>query len=101
MQRVGFVIYPGYSVMGLAAVPAFEVANLIGDESVYDLHFASEHGGPVGASAGMNLETEAVGEMAFDTLIVGGGNFFRTSTHGLIALLQQASNEARRVAAIC
>jgi transcriptional regulator GlxA family with amidase domain len=101
MQRVGFVICPGYSLMGLAAVPAFEVANLIGDETVYELHFVSEHGGPVAASAGMNLETEAFGETAFDTLIIGGGNFFRESTFGLIALLQQASKEARRVAAIC
>ena len=101
MQRVGFVICPGYSLMGLAAVPAFEVANLVGDESAYDLHFVSEHGGPVGASAGMNLETEAFDETAFDTLIIGGGNFFRTSTPGLIALVQQASKEARRVAAIC
>jgi transcriptional regulator GlxA family with amidase domain len=101
MQRVGFVICPGYSLMGLAAAPAFEVANLIGDESVYDLHFVSEHGGPVSPSAGMNLETEAFGETAFDTLIIGGGNFFRTSTPGLITRLQQAAKEARRVAAIC
>ena len=101
MQRVGFVICPGYSLMGLAAVPAFEVANLIGDETVYELHFVSEHGGPVGASAGMNLETEAFGETAFDTLIIGGGNFFRASTPGLIARLREASNKARRVAAIC
>ena len=101
MQRVGFVICPGYSLMGLAAAPAFEVANFVGDESAYDLHFVSEHGGPVGASAGMNLETEAFDETAFDTLIIGGGNFFRTSTPGLIALVQQASKEARRVASIC
>jgi transcriptional regulator GlxA family with amidase domain len=101
MQRVGFVICPGYSLMGLAAVPAFEVANLIGDETVYELQFVSEHGGPVSASAGMNLETEPFGERAFDTLIVGGGNFFRASTPSLIALLQRASKEARRVAAIC
>ena len=101
MQRVGFVICPGYSLMGLAAVPAFEVANLVGDESVYDLHFVSEHGGPVSASAGMTLDTEAFGETAFDTLIVGGGNFFRTSTPGLLARLQEAAKQARRVAAIC
>jgi transcriptional regulator GlxA family with amidase domain len=87
--------------MGLAAVPAFEVANLIGDETVYELHFVSERGGPISASVGMNLETEAFGEMAFDTLIIGGGNFFRASAPGLIARLQQASKEARRVAAIC
>ena len=45
VQRVGFVICPGYSLMGLAAVPAFEVANLIGDETVYELHFVSERAG--------------------------------------------------------
>jgi transcriptional regulator GlxA family with amidase domain len=101
MQRVGFVICPGYSVMGLAAVPAFEVANFIGDEAAYDLRFVSEHGGPVGASAGMNIDTEVFGETAFDTLIIGGGNFFRASAPGLIARLRQASKEARRVAAIC
>ena len=101
MQRVGFVIYPGYSMMGLAAAPAFELANLIGDEIVYDLHFVSEHGGPVRTSAGMNVETEAFGETAFDTLVVGGGTFVHPSTSGLIALVQQASKRARRVAAIC
>jgi transcriptional regulator GlxA family with amidase domain len=101
MQRVGFVICPGYSVMGLATVPAFEVANFIGDEAAYDLRFVSEHGRPVGASAGMNIDTEVFGETAFDTLIIGGGNFFRASAPGLIARLRQASKEARRVAAIC
>ncbi len=45
MQRVGFVIYPGYSMMALAAVPAFEVANLAAVEATYDIYFISEHGG--------------------------------------------------------
>lgn len=101
MQRLGFVIYPGCSLMGLAAAPAFEVANLIGDENIYDLHFVSEHGGPIRSSAGMNVETEAFGDTAFDTLMIGGGTFVMPSTPGLIALIQQASKQARRVAAIC
>lgn len=101
MQRVGFVIYPGYSLMGLAAVPAFELANLVGDEAVYDLHFVSEDGGRIVASAGMSIETETFGETTFDTLIVGGGTFVNPSTPALLALLKQASKTARRVAAIC
>lgn len=101
MQRVGFVVFPGYSMMGLAAVPAFEVANLVDDQTTYDIHFVSEHGGPVRTSAGMNVETEAFGETAFDTLIVGGGTFVRPSTPGLLTLIRQASTQTRRLAAIC
>ncbi|MEE7462108.1 AraC family transcriptional regulator [Methylobacterium fujisawaense] len=101
MQRVGFVVYPGYSMMALAAVPAFEVANLAADAATYDIHFISEHGGPVGTSAGMNVETEAFGETPFDTLIIGGGTFVQPSTPGLVALVQRAAENARRVAAIC
>jgi transcriptional regulator GlxA family with amidase domain len=101
MQRVGFVVYPGYSMMALAAVPAFEVANLASDEAIYDIHFISEHGGPVSTSAGMNVETEAFGETPFDTLVIGGGTFVQPSTPGLVALVQRAAARARRVAAIC
>lgn len=101
MQRVGFVVYPGYSMMALAAVPAFEVANLASDEATYDIHFISEHGGSVSTSAGMNVETEAFGETPFDTLVIGGGTFVQPSTPGLVALVQRAAARARRVAAIC
>ncbi|MCJ2082013.1 GlxA family transcriptional regulator [Methylobacterium sp. J-090] len=101
MQRVGFVLYPGYSFMGLAAVPAFEMANLVGDETTYDIHLVSEHGGPVRTSAGMTVETEAFGETAFDTIVVGGGTFVRPSTPGLLDLVRRASTQTRRIAAIC
>ncbi|WP_158747591.1 GlxA family transcriptional regulator [Acidisphaera sp. L21] len=101
MQRVGFVSYPGVSIMGLAAIPAFELANLMGDHACYDLHFLSEHGGPIRTSAGMTVATEAFDGTVFDTLIIGGGTFVHPSTSGLVALLQQASRHARRVAAIC
>lgn len=101
MQRVGFVLYPGYSLMGLAAVPAFELANLMGEEAVYDLHFVSEHGGPIRLSAGTTMETKTFGTVAFDTLVIGGGTFVHPSTPGLIALVQRASSQSRRMAAIC
>ena len=101
MQRIGFVVCPGYSIMALAAVPAFEVANLVADEATYDIHFVSEHGGPVRSSAGMTVDTETFGETAFDTLVVGGATFVHPSTPGLIGLVQRAAARTRRVAAIC
>ncbi|MCX8253337.1 Transcriptional regulator GlxA family with amidase domain protein [Beijerinckiaceae bacterium RH AL1] len=101
MRRVGFVLYPDYSLMGLAAVTVFEVANLVGDQTYYDLHFVSERGGGVPTSAGVRLESERFGDATFDTLIVGGGTLVEPSTPGLIAFVRSASARCRRTAAIC
>ena len=101
MQRIGFVVYPDSSVMALAAVSAFEIANAVADEATYDIHFVSERGGPVRTSAGMTMETEGFGEAAFDTLVVGGGSFIRPTTPELVDLVRRAAVGARRVAAIC
>lgn len=101
MQRVGFVIFPGLSIMGLAAVPAFELANLADEPAPYDIRFISEHGGSVRTSAGMSVETEPFGEAALDTLVVGGGTSVLPSTPGLLSLIREAAPRARRVTAIC
>lgn len=101
MRRIGFVVYPDHSLMGLAAVTAFEIANLVGDEAAYDLRFVSEHGGGVRTSVGATLDTEPFGEAAFDTLLIGGGVLAHPSTDGLIAYVRAAAERSRRVAAIC
>src|SRR6266849_187107 len=59
MQRIGFVIFPGLQAMGIAAITAFEVANLIAGEDVYGVELLSEHGGLVRASAGFSIDTKA------------------------------------------
>jgi transcriptional regulator GlxA family with amidase domain len=101
MRRIGFVVYPGYSVMALAAVSVFETANLLGEEAAYELHFISETGGPIGTSSGMKLESEPFGDIPFDTLIVGGASITQPSTPGMIAFLRLAPHKCRRIAAIC
>ena len=45
MQRIGFVLSPGFQVMSFAALPVFEYANKEMGEPVYDLHLLSEAGG--------------------------------------------------------
>jgi transcriptional regulator GlxA family with amidase domain len=101
MRDIAFVVYPGYSVMALAVVTAFEVANGIADIPLYDLHFVSETGGMVKTSAGMMLETEPFTDMPFDTLVVGGATIPEPSTPGMIAFMKDAQKRHRRIAAVC
>lgn len=101
MQRVGFVVFPHFQVMSFAAVSVFEMANLTAGETLYDLHFLSETGGPVRSSVGMRIEAEPFGAARFDTLIVAGGPEPVESTPGLVAFVRRAPDFARRVAAIC
>lgn len=101
MQRIGFVVFPGYQVMGFAVASVFEFTNNHLGEPIYDLRLLSETGGAVRASIGIGVETEPFGEPDFDTLILGGGTVVEPSTPGLIAFVQQAAGRCRRVAATC
>ena len=101
MRDIGFVIYPGYSVMALAVGSVFEDANAVSGEPPYDLHFISETGGKVKTSSGLMVETEAFSDRPFDTLIVGGATDPEPSSPGLLAFMQDAPNRHRRIAAVC
>jgi transcriptional regulator GlxA family with amidase domain len=101
MRDVAFLVYPGYSLMALAVVTGFEVANAMAEGPFYDLHFVSETGGPVRTSAGIALQTEALTDKPFDTLVVGGATVPEPSTPGLIAFVRDAPKRHRRIAAVC
>ncbi len=100
-MRIGFLIYPGCSVMGLAVSSVFEIANLVRGENAYELQFLSEKGGPIKSSAGLVLETKRIGGSTLDTLIVDGANQPKPSTPGIIKYLKAAARRCRRVAATC
>ncbi|WP_158915655.1 GlxA family transcriptional regulator [Caulobacter sp. S45] len=101
MQRIGFVAFPGYQVMSLAAISAFEMANMQAGEQVYDVRLLSETGGSVLTSMGFRVETEPFQTDGFDTLIVGGGAQIEPSTPGLLALVSRSLGQCRRIAATC
>ena len=52
LQKIGFIVYPGFSVMSLAASTAFEMANVILGKTVYEIHILSEDGGDGGRIVG-------------------------------------------------
>ena len=101
MRDIAFLVYPGYSLMALAIVAGFEVANAMVDPAPYDLHYLSEKGGPIRTSAGLMLETEMFTDKPFDTLVVGGATVIAPSTPGVIAFLRDAPKRHRRIAAVC
>ena len=41
MQRVGFVVLPGFQMLSVSALSVFELANLEIGEPAYDLHLLS------------------------------------------------------------
>jgi transcriptional regulator GlxA family with amidase domain len=103
MHRVGFIVPQRFQLMSLAALTAFEIANLPPAGQRYDIHLLSEHGGSVRSSGGMTLETKAFGDPAFDTVIVGSITAFEMapSDANLIAFVREAAKASRRTASIC
>jgi transcriptional regulator GlxA family with amidase domain len=99
VQRIGFVVSPGFQVMSFAALSAFECANKEMGERVYDVRLLFETGGSIRSSIGISITTEPFDDTNFDTLIVGRGT--EPSTPGLIEFVRQALERCRRVAATC
>lgn len=101
MREIGFIVFPGVSVMSFGVVAAFELANELTGKENYRLHLLSETGGAVRASAGIVLQTEPFPGEALDTLIVAGGVGTALPTSGLVAYLRGEAPRTRRVASIC
>ncbi|AJC81062.1 AraC family transcriptional regulator protein [Rhizobium etli bv. phaseoli str. IE4803] len=99
--QIGFLLYPGFQIMSLAAISAFEFANLELEEKVYEIRYLSENGGPIANSLGMVMETEAFGEPNFDTLIVAGAPGIRLPNAAEADFIRAALPATRRLASIC
>jgi transcriptional regulator GlxA family with amidase domain len=101
MQRIGFVVTPGFQMMSFAALSVFEFANLAEESPTYDVHILSEDGGLVPSSMGVSIQTRPFIDESFDTIIVGGPLEVTKPSSALIAFMQDALKNARRVASIC
>jgi transcriptional regulator GlxA family with amidase domain len=103
MHRIGFVVPQRFQLLSVAALTAFEVANLSPSGPYYDVELLSEHGGPVPSSGGMKVDTLRLGDPAYDTIIVGSLTDFEipAASPATVAFLRQAANVSRRIASIC
>lgn len=101
MHTIGFLIFPGFQVMGFTAVTAFEVANLESERELYRVTLLSETGGLVRSSAGFSVETEAFGDTTFDSLFIGAATHVSSMSPATLDYIRAASKISRRVAAPC
>jgi transcriptional regulator GlxA family with amidase domain len=101
MQRIGFIVSPGFQTMAFGVSSVFEFANIVTRESFYDMHVLSEAGGAIRSSIGMTIETKAFGRSLFDTIIVAGSPRIEPATPGLLAFVRKSMQTARRMASIC
>jgi transcriptional regulator GlxA family with amidase domain len=101
MLRVAVVLYPGFSLINLGILSVFEFANLSSEEPLYDVRLLSESGGLVVSSAGVEVNTKALDDDAFDTVVIAGDNDAIEPLPGLIAFLKRAAMRSRRICATC
>jgi len=101
MQTVALVLRPDFQVMSLAALSAFEFANLAAGEKLYDIQVYSEHGGLVASSLHTSVDTAPLGRADFDTVLISGAMDGAPASAGIHAYLQEAAKHSRRLGALC
>src|SRR6478736_6589166 len=72
MQRIGFIVLPGFQMLSLSSLSVFELTNWEIGEPVYDVHLLSETGGSIRSSIGISVATEPFDDTNYDTIMVGG-----------------------------
>jgi transcriptional regulator GlxA family with amidase domain len=89
-------------MMGFAAVTAFELANLVLEETAYEVTVVSETGGLVSASAGIRVDSMPFSDaVVFDTVMFASGVETDLRSPALTAFVKHALKTSRRVAAPC
>jgi transcriptional regulator GlxA family with amidase domain len=101
MHKVGFIVYPGFQLVCLAASSVFEVADLVLGSPSYAVSIRSEAGGPIRGTAAVTVLSEPLGDEAFDSIIVCGGAAHPEASEELVEYLRQAQSTTRRIASIC
>lgn len=100
MRHIGFIMEDGFQVMGVAALTAFEFANIELGREAYKLTVMSETGGMVRSTLGIRLETSQLIEWP-DTLLVVGELVPQPLSPALNSYIQRAAGHVRRVAGVC
>src|SRR6476619_1621950 len=98
MQRIGFIVLPGFQMLSVSSLSVFELANWEIGKPVYDVHLLSETGGSIRSSVGIGVATEPFDDRKFDTLMVGGSVAAGALTPGVVKFLRRGLQRSRRVA---
>jgi transcriptional regulator GlxA family with amidase domain len=101
MRRIGILVFPGFQILDLAAIAAFELANMQLGQAHYRVEMLSEHGGLVASSSGAAVDSRRFTTARFDTLVMTGALVATTITPKVCRFLRSGMRQARRVTSIC
>ncbi len=103
MPHVSMVLTPGFQFLALGAQAAFELANVLKDETYYTLSITSVEGGPIISSSGFAVATTRLNDVGqVDTLLLLAGLVPPPQQdEATLATLRAMAKESRRVAGLC
>lgn len=103
MPHVSMVLTPGFQFLALGVQAAFELANVLRDETYYTLSITSVEGGPVMSSSGFAVPTTKLDDVGqVDTLLLLAGLVPPPQQdETTLATLRAMAKTSRRVAGLC
>ena len=101
MKRIGVLVFPGFQILDLAAIAAFELANMHAGKTLYKVELLSEEGGLVASSSGVSTDSKRFTAARFDTLLMTGALTIEPTSEKMCRFLRAALRHSRRVASIC
>ncbi|MFK3794903.1 GlxA family transcriptional regulator [Pseudomonas sp. NPDC088444] len=101
MHSVALIVYPRFQSLSLSLASVFECANLLRGEQAYEFHLVSPKGGPVMSSQGFSVNSTAMRPEGYDTVIVSSFLELDDPDSELLAFVQSASAQSRRVVSLC
>lgn len=102
MKRIAILIFPGFQILDLAAISAFELANGCLQQPFYEVELLSENGGLVESSSGVQIASSRLDSAKkFDTVVMAGSLWIGPTSEALCRFLQDRQDSARRIASIC
>jgi transcriptional regulator GlxA family with amidase domain len=101
MKRIGILVFPGFQILDLAAIAAFELANGALEQPYYEVELLSDSGGMVASSSGVCVASKRLNTTKFDTLVMTGALTIGPTSERLCRFLRSRQRTARRIASIC
>jgi transcriptional regulator GlxA family with amidase domain len=102
-RSLAMVVFPGFQLLDAAGpIAAFEIAERYAPEA-YSMEVLAAQAGEVASSSGVAFAAAALGDAAFDTILIAGGDGTRALPQlaTIVTWLREAAPRARRIASVC
>ncbi|ENF8747770.1 GlxA family transcriptional regulator [Vibrio fluvialis] len=100
-HNIGVIVFPGFNIMGLSMMAAFELVNTILNREVYHVKVLSESGGMIPSSVGVMVASESMDATSFDTVCVAASSDANYHSPQLETFIRQQHRAAKRIIAPC